>query len=107
MREGTTVGKIAACGATDGETVCSVVSGDSLEGQLVNSRGLKKRFIYAPYLLSSQQRKPILCAHSTGPPRTNGCIAATLYAATKLVWTAMFLNGSEASGPLTNGRTFS
>ena len=107
MREGTTVGKIAACGATDGETVCSVVSGDSLEGQLVNSRGLKKRFIYAPYLLSSQQRKPFLCAHSTGPPRTNGCIAATLYAATKLVWTAMFLNGSEASGPLTNGRTFS
>ena len=31
--------------------------------------------------------------------RSAGCIAAT-----KLIWTAMVLNGSEASGPLANGR---
>ena len=31
--------------------------------------------------------------------RSAGCIAAT-----KLIWTAVILNGSEASGPLANGR---
>ena len=30
---------------------------------------------------------------------STGCIAAT-----KLIWTAVILNGSEASGPLANGR---
>ena len=40
------------------------------------------------------------CAFHAGPPWTNSHTVA----ATRLVWTAVILNSSETSGPLSNGR---
>ena len=93
QKDGTTPGlSVAACG-------------DSLEGQLVNSRAPEiaiylrtylRAFIaaaYTAYARFSASLHPLVLHEQTG------CIAAT-----KLVWTAVILNGSEASGPLTNSR---
>ena len=53
---------------------------------------------------TSQLRKPLMCMihiHLLVLHERTGCIAAT-----KLAWMAVVLNGSEASGPLTNSRKF-
>ena len=77
----------------------SIVDGDPLEGRLVNSRApeivIYLRTYLHTYLCVSFHRSSAnrLNAHSAG------CIAAT-----DLVWTAVILNGSEASGPLAKGR---
>ena len=89
-REGTTVDKTAG-GVT------------SLGRQLVNSRAPEiaiylrtylRAFIAAAYTAYARFSLHPLVLHEQ-----TGCIAAT-----KLVWTAVILNGSEASGPLTNSR---
>ena len=48
-----------ACRATNDEIVCSIVSGDSLQGQLVNSQGLKKMIYLCTYLLASFHRSNV------------------------------------------------
>ena len=53
---------------------------------------------------SSQLRKLLtcmVCIHPLVLHEQTGCIATT-----KFVWTAVILNGSEASGTLTNSRAF-
>ena len=79
-----------------------IVGGDSLEGQLVNSWAPEIEFFFTHVftrVLSSQQRKPLTRAFRIHP------LVLLEQAATELVWTAVIFNGSEASEPLTNGRT--
>ena len=67
----------------------------SLEGQL-SSAWTSDLFMR---VLSSQGRKQVTCVFRAGPPWTNShTVAATI-----LVWTAVILNSSETSGPLSNG----
>ena len=78
----------------------------SLEGQL-SSAWTSNLFTHVfthvfTLVLSSQRRKQLTRAFCAGPPWTNSHTVA----ATRLVWTAVILNGSETSVPLSNGRTF-
>ena len=74
-----------------------IVGSESLEGQLVNSRA---PFIYTHNyagVLSMWWHK--LLIHTRSAFVQMRCITAA-----KLVWTAVILNGSEASRALTSGR---
>ena len=88
MREGTTVGRTAG-GVT------------SLEGQLMNSQAPEIAVYLHMYLPASFHRSGInsLCARSALVLHEQTHIAATI-----LVWTAVILNNSETSGPLSNCR---
>ena len=70
--------------------------------QLVNSQAPKIAVYLCMYLRASFHCSCVNCGpHSSLvlPDEQTGSIAAT-----KLIWTAIILNGSEASGPLTNPR---
>ena len=96
MREGTAVGRIAR----DGEIVyvhcCHLFVGDdSLEGQC-DRWSIEHLKMLFHQMSINQFRIHLLVLHEQ-----MGYIAAT-----KLVWTAVILNGSKVSAPLTNGRAF-
>ena len=82
-----------------------IVGGDSLEGQLANFRApeiviyFARIYLRPCFHLSGVHRLRPFRIHQLVLHKQTGCVAAT-----KLVWTALILNVSEASGPPTNGR---
>ena len=69
---------------------------------MVNSQAPEIAIYLRTYLRASFHRSGVnrLFAHA----RSTLVLHEQHIAATKLVWTAVILNGSEASGPLTSGR---